>query len=68
MADIVGNRIVEIRQMTRAEQEAEGWSKGTTAIVLENGIVLYASHDEEGNGAGEMFGNDNGKTFMLALS
>lgn len=57
---IVGQRIVEIRDMTDAELDAEGWEPDfhgrPPAIVLENGTVLYPSRDEEGNGGGALFG------------
>jgi hypothetical protein len=65
MDEIIGQIIKEIRPMTKKEQEKEGWSRGTTVIVLGNGILLYASRDEEGNDAGAMFGADNEVTFSL---
>jgi hypothetical protein len=56
---LVGRTIVEIRPMTDRELELEGWDWGrppvVTAIVLDNGIVLYPSRDEDGNGPGEIF-------------
>jgi len=33
-----------------------------TALVLENGTVLYPSRDEEGNGPGAMFGRTKAGT------
>lgn len=55
---IIGQRIIAIRKMTQFESRAEGWedSKDSVALILENGIILYASKDEEGNDAGVMFG------------
>lgn len=59
---IVGQKIKAIRPMTILERKAEGWDwDGNTVIELENGILLYASMDEEGNGPGSLFGVD-GKT------
>lgn len=63
---LVGCRIVEVRPMTGAEIAYEGWSDGGTALVLDNGEVLYASQDPEGNGPGALFGrNKNGGGFQL---
>lgn len=55
---IVGSMVVEIRDMTDAELDAEGWSdcNTTTVLVLNNGIKLYPSADGEGNRPGAMFG------------
>jgi hypothetical protein len=66
MDEIIGQTIKEIRPMTQREQDKEGWSRGTTVIVLGNGVLLYASRDEEGNDAGAMFGANNGVTFSLS--
>ena len=57
--NITGQKIVKIRHMTPEEAEFEGWEDDrsrTTVLVLANGTVLYPSRDEEGNGAGELFG------------
>lgn len=58
---IVGRRIVEVRPMTRAEMEAEGWGFSAyhgppVALVLDDGTRLYPSRDDEGNGPGALFG------------
>jgi hypothetical protein len=66
MDEIIGQTIKEIRPMTQEEQDREGWHRGTTVIVLGNGVLLYASRDEEGNDAGVMFGAGNGIAFNLS--
>jgi hypothetical protein len=55
---IVGRRIVAVRSMTPAELVDEGWphEARVPAIVLDDGTVLYASRDDEGNGPGAIFG------------
>lgn len=69
-ADILGQKIAAVRPMTKTELESEGWEdvQGcATAIVLENGVKLYASQDPEGNGPGCVFGKKaNGDGFFLA--
>ena len=63
---IIGQKIVNARPMTKAEQEDEGWDGFTTVLVLSDGTLLYASRDEEGNGAGALFGkSSSGKSFAL---
>jgi hypothetical protein len=55
--DLVGQKIKAIRKMTKKDMEQEGWhGDPPQVIILENGIKLYASCDEEGNGSGCMFG------------
>ena len=60
MSDIVGQKIVDVRKMTKQERKWEGWENDPFpiyALVLENGTLLYPSMDEEGNGGGVLFGN-----------
>lgn len=54
---LVGQKILKIRRMTNAELNREGWTdihKTTMALVLDNGTVVYASRDDEGNGPGTL--------------
>lgn len=66
----IGQRIIGIRKMSKAELDREGWDvdnyNETVVIVLENGIVLFASSDEEGNGPGCIFGYDKTGAFSVA--
>lgn len=63
---IRGKKIIQVRPMTVEEQNAEDWDERATVLVLENGVRLYASQDEEGNGAGAMFGRlPNGKSIYV---
>ncbi len=65
MEDIIGQKIVKVRQMTSIERDREGWYRGTVVIELSNGVLLYPSSDEEGNDAGALFGKDGDHTFIL---
>jgi hypothetical protein len=66
---IVGQKIVGIRNMTSKEIESEGGYGGSEpciVLILENGTLLYASRDEEGNGPGTLFGKDKqGRSFYV---
>lgn len=70
MSDIIGKTIKEVRPMTNAEAEAEGWEDWhdrAIVVVLDDGTKVYASRDTEGNGPGAFFGQaPNGQQFMLA--
>ena len=59
--ELVGAKIIATRAMTAAEKAAEGWEDWHgSAIVLEldNGLIIYPSADDEGNGPGALFGVD----------
>ena len=67
MNGLDGKRIVEVRPMTNKELALEGWTSGTSVLVLDDGTKLYASQDSEGNGPGALFGTaPNGSQFGLA--
>jgi hypothetical protein len=60
MTDLTQNSVTEIRQMTRAEVDAEGWHDVSdtrpTVIVFDDGTKIYPAADPEGNGPGALFG------------
>jgi hypothetical protein len=63
---LIGRKIVGVRKLTKAEMELEGWSWGSaTALVLDDGTLLYASQDGEGNGPGMIFGRKGGQGFRV---
>jgi len=67
---IEGRKIVQVRPMTVQEMEAEGWDaeqeSAPSVMVLDNGTILFASSDEEGNGSGSIFGTQvNGEQFQI---
>lgn len=64
---IEGKVIKKVRNMTQAELDAEGWTRPTICLELEDGTVIYPSQDEEGNGPGEFFGTNGDESFMLML-
>ena len=56
----IGRKIVNIREMTPTEIEKEGWGFyryiNTAVMELDDGNIIYASADPEGNGPGCLFG------------
>lgn len=70
MTDLETQSVQEIRQMTDAELEREGWDhhrgKTPTVIVFEDGTKIYPSKDPEGNGPGALFGiNTDDEAFIF---
>lgn len=55
---MIGSTIIDIRPMTKAEMNKEGWRKREIpmVLVLSSGTILYPSQDTEGNDAGALFG------------
>jgi hypothetical protein len=55
---MIGSTIIDIRPMTKAEMDKEGWRKREIpmVLVLSSGTILYPSMDTEGNDAGALFG------------
>lgn len=67
--DLIGHKIINIRPMTLKEAGVEGWGyrhRATPVIELDNGLVLYPSRDEEGNGPGVIFGWSGDDHFMVS--
>lgn len=64
---IVGRKIVGIRPMNDEEAEYYGWDGYTPTVVeLDDGAILFASRDEEGNGGGALFGHAaDGEDFII---
>ena len=69
--DLVGAKVTQVRPMTAAEMQREGWDEDRsgppTAIVLDNGVTLYASRDTEGNGGGALFGYDYARNQTIMI-
>jgi hypothetical protein len=52
---LVGRMVVQARYLTSDEQKVLGWSCGSIVLEFDNGLVVYPSADDEGNGPGAMF-------------
>ena len=57
----VGVKLVNVRTITKKEIIQEGWEHDYHAsyakvLVFDDGSVIYASQDYEGNGSGAIFG------------
>lgn len=53
---LVGHAIKGVRYLTREEAAALGWFSRPLVIELDNGTLLFAASDDEGNDGGALFG------------
>jgi len=53
---LVGKRIVAVRWLTDQEVKTLGWYQSAICLHLDDGTVIFPSQDDEGNGAGALFG------------
>ncbi len=65
--EVKGQKIVAVRPMVKDEMIAEGWDEPALVLMLENGTILYASRDPEGNGPGALFGYNPKKNERFVL-
>lgn len=51
---LVGRRITSVRWMSDKERKAAGWYSCPMILQLDDGALVYAQRDDEGNDAGAM--------------
>jgi len=56
--NLVGKKIVATRYMTDEEMSSMLWYNKPIILILDDGSLIYPSRDDEGNGAGALFGQD----------
>lgn len=54
-----GRTITAVSYLSAEEAGDMGWYGRSLAIELDNGVVLFASQDDEGNGPGALFTTDS---------
>ena len=52
---LVGRQVTAVRYMTANEIDAYGWTQAAAVITFDDGTEIFASRDDEGNGAGALF-------------
>lgn len=55
---LVGRKIISARYMTKDEAKGFGWHTRPLVLLLDDGTSIFASSDDEGNGAGALFTTD----------
>ncbi len=56
---LAGRTIKLVRYATDKELDMLGWDNRPVVLQLDNGMLLYPSQDDEGNGAGSLFTTDD---------
>lgn len=64
---LVGRKIVKVSYMDAKETEALGWYKRAVVIELDNGNLIFPSADDEGNGPGALFTNNEQNPILPVL-
>jgi len=64
---LAGRTIVKARYMTSEELELIGWYRRCIVLELDNGTLIYPSRDDEGNGAGALFGAAQGEDLTFPV-
>lgn len=52
---LLGRKITKVRYFSEEEAENMGWSGRPVAMLLDNGIWVFPSCDDEGNEGGSLF-------------
>jgi len=52
---LLNQTIKEVRYLTPEEAETLEWHGRCIVLILDNGVSVYPSMDDEGNGAGSLF-------------
>lgn len=55
---LVGRTIVGVRYMTDKECTDMDWMQKSIVLILDNGLQIYPSRDDEGNDGGALFTTD----------
>jgi hypothetical protein len=64
---LLGRKIVDVRYMSLEESEECGWDRRCVVIQLDDGNLIYPSQDDEGNGPGAWFTNDEKNSILPVL-
>jgi hypothetical protein len=55
---LLGRKIVLVRYMTKEEADQLKWDSRPIILQLDDGNIIYPSQDDEGNGPGSLFTNN----------
>jgi len=65
---LINRKIVGVRYLTNEEADDMGWYSRPVALLLDNGVWLYPSADDEGNDGGALFTSDEKMSVIPVLS
>jgi hypothetical protein len=55
---LLGRKIAAVRYMTKKEADDLGWTSRPVVLQLDDGNLIFPSQDDEGNGPGSLFTNN----------
>ena len=64
---LLNRKIVDVRYLSQEEADDLDWTERPVVIHLDDGNLIYASADDEGNGAGALFTNNQANPVLPVL-
>jgi len=66
-SQLLGKKIVGVRYLLDEEMENLDWDEKCVVIILDDGNMIFPSRDDEGNGAGALFTNNQANPVLPVL-
>ena len=64
---LLNRKIVKVRYMNQSEADDMGWYSRPVAFLLDNGVWIFPSADDEGNNGGALFTTDENNSVLPVL-
>jgi len=64
---LLNRKIVKVRYMNQGEADDMGWYSRPVAFLLDNGVWIFPSADDEGNNGGALFTTDRNNSVLPVI-
>ena len=64
---LLNRKIVQVRYMNQGEADDMGWYSRPVAFLLDNGVWIFPSADDEGNNGGALFTTDQNNSVLPVI-
>ena len=64
---LLNRKIVKVRYMNLSEADDMGWYSRPVAFLLDNGVWIFPSADDEGNNGGALFTTDRNNSVLPVI-
>ena len=64
---LLNRKIVQVRYMNQGEADDMGWYSRPVAFLLDNGVWIFPSADDEGNNGGALFTTDRNNSVLPVI-
>ncbi|MEY4263469.1 MAG: hypothetical protein RL373_37 [Pseudomonadota bacterium] len=64
---LLGRKIVDVRYMSQEEADDLDWTERPVVFHLDDGNLIFASADDEGNNGGALFTNNQANPVLPVL-